>query len=219
MSDYLGQTERAYRALFDALSDMREPVHQWERNVILLEDTGNYLTGIDRVGRGDWYLHYFREVWEEEPTPEAVQKWKAWNSDMLAAAKSSANVICGSMLMIAQNGVKLVLGKPSSWSSFQNQVISNCGECVLQAIWHGRNQMAHVEGLKRNGDTYKYFTSLKSRRGVEFDVDLNFDSMPERMVCDILGWVDPLTHRQLRGNDWRFKFEGDMLALGALVGR
>jgi hypothetical protein len=118
------------------------------------------------------------------------------------------------MLMIAQNGVKLVLGPPNKWKSLRGQVRSIKGECVLDVIWHGRNQAAHVEGLTIGGESDLYFKDLERRLGSDFAVSTHGDFMPEVLVRDLLGWseAESFGYRSPR-------YLSDMTALGKLVGR
>lgn len=215
MEDYLEATSDASRALFGAVNELKRKLPEFELSLIHLKNLQKYLSGFDPNGRGEWHLDFFRQEWEAEPTEENVSSNIEWTEDCLAAKRQSISVLSGSILILAQNGIKKVLGAPSVWNSHINTVRSPKGFCVLEAIWYGRNQSAHVEGLRPGNASHTYFQDLERRLGADFSLRNNAEFIPVHVVDDVLGWFD--TGLQSRDEMGRTRFEQDMIAIGRLA--
>lgn len=148
----------------------------------------NYLLDKDHNGRGPSMFNEWLKAMEEEPTIKNVQHYRNQLINLRDATKETINTLCTSVLMIAQNGIKLTLGKPNDWAKCNGTLLSSQGECLLQAIWHGRNLGAHVEGLKAGTLSYKYFEDLASNRGINL-LDPNCEAPSEIILKDLLGWI------------------------------
>lgn len=214
MRDYLKVTSDAFGTLAKAIRSMKSPMERLQRERQLLQQCEDYLNDNDSDGRGYAAFSYVSDNWGKELTLTDAAKFLRGVDERILANGQSVRVLCGSMLMIAQNGVKLVLGPPSKWKSLRGQVRSIKGECVLDTIWHGRNQFAHVEGLTIGGESDLYFKDLERRLGSDFAVSTNGEVIPELLVRDVLGWLEneSFGYRSSR-------YLGDMMALGGLVGR
>lgn len=189
MKDYLESTGDALSPMFNSIRDSSSrlfdlgiSIHNW----VHLE---NYLLGNDHNGRGPQNFDDWKRDMGEDPTVESVRFWRAKLESMAEARRETIDILCSSILMIAQNGIKLVLGRPALWKAHEGKVLSSQKECVLGAVWHGRNLGAHVEGLKPGTPSFAYFEDVKSRRGV----DLRWPSSPypcKYIVKDLLGWIE-----------------------------
>jgi hypothetical protein len=220
MQDFLESTTWAADPVFRTISESRDPIFKLNLSLQHLTNLESYLQGIDRNGRGEWHLEFFKKEWEDEPTLENARKWRSWVEEHLAAKRRGASILCGTILLIAQNGIKTVLGPPNSWRHLRGRVRSLRGECVLEAIWHGRNQAAHVEGLTPNGESDLYFKALEQRLGPQFSTATNGDFISELVVRDILGWIGwKMEEVYYPGHNGPNPYPADMLALAKLVGK
>lgn len=189
MKDYLESTGDAISPMFNAirdssskLFDLGNSIHHW----VHLE---KYLLGNDHDGWGPKNFEDWKKDMGEDPTIESVRFWRAKLEAMAEARRDTINTLCASVLMIAQNGIKLVLGRPALWRAHEGKVLSSQNECVLSAIWHGRNLGAHVEGLSPGTPSFAYFEDVKSRRGV--DLKSTSSKYPcKYIVKDLLGWIE-----------------------------
>ncbi len=220
MKDYLANTDWAVSPLLRAIGDSREKINKWDLSLQHLRNLESYLEGIDPNGRGEWHLRFFTQEWGDEPTPANVNKRVIYAEEQLVARRRSRSILCGSVLLIAQNGIKTVLGPPSAWRHMRGQMLSLRGHCILDAVWHGRNQAAHIEGLTAGGPSHLYFTDLEHRFGPQFSIDTNADHIAELIVRDVLGWIDWKGEEvYYPGHNGPTPYVADMIALGASVGR
>jgi hypothetical protein len=221
MQDYLNSTERARHALWSGVLEAEEPIGQSKRDLVLLDRLYEAVLSPSDSDPSDLNLRtrLFRDQWGCEPTPDAIKEAREWTSTYLTERRRSVSVLCGAILMIAQNGVKLVVGAPAVWQPLQNRIMSWKGEAVLPAIWHGRNQAAHVEGLILSQPSGVYFTELERRLGQRYSCLTNGDFIPELMVREVLGWIPTIEDSVQSRDAVRTSYGGDMFAIGALVGR
>ncbi|WP_350225406.1 hypothetical protein [Vibrio parahaemolyticus] len=218
MSEYLDSIEGAVRPMLDtinasynSLSRLDIDIQQW----IHLE---NYLLGKEHNGYGPSNFEAWVRDMEEEPTVESVQYWRNQLVASTEATKETINTLCASVLMIAQNGIKLTVGNPNKWASSKGMLLSSQGECLLEAIWHGRNLGAHVEGLSAGKPSHTYFVDLASRRGVNL-LDPNYQMPCETIVKDLLGWVKlyDLKAKDTIHDSYPSPFVQDMMRIGTLA--
>jgi len=219
MKDYLSSTGDAISPMFNSIRDNYEKIFQLKIDIHHWVHLENYIKGNDHNGYGPRNYEEWIKDMGEEPTVDSVLFWRGKLEDMLIARNETINILCSSILMIAQNGIKLVVGKPSIWRAHESTLLSSQQECLLNAIWHGRNLGAHVEGLSENTPSYRYFSGLKERR----DIDLlsnSCDHPCQVIVKDLLGWID--TH-DLKINDtihtevWPSPYIQDMERIGGLA--
>lgn len=219
MKDYLESTGDALSPMFNSirdssarLFDLGISIHHW----VHLE---NYLLGNDHNGWGPKNFDDWKKDMGEEPTVESVRFWRAKLEAMAEARRETIDILCASILMIAQNGIKLVLGRPALWKLHEGTVLSSQNECVLCAVWHGRNLGAHVEGLKAGTPSFAYFEDVKSRRGL--DLKSPSSKYPcKYIVKDLLGWIEvhdlPLKDI-LHTASYPSPYVQDMMRVGAIA--
>ncbi|MGY1889234.1 hypothetical protein [Pseudomonas sp. SDT291_1_S447] len=189
MQDYLTSTDDAVSTIFGAIRDSSEKlfklgisIHHW----VHLE---NYLLGKEHDGYGPGDFDKWKQDMGEAPTVEAVRYSRGKLESMAEARSESINTLCASILMIAQGGIKRVLGKPGLWKAHEGTLLSSQNECLLSAIWHGRNLGAHVEGLKQQTPSFAYFKDVEARRNIDL-LSPTIKYPCKYIVKDLLGWVE-----------------------------
>ncbi|QAY88618.1 hypothetical protein [Pseudomonas sp. ACM7] len=189
MKDYLSSTGDAVSPMFNVIRDSSEKlfelgisIHHW----IHLE---NYLLGKEHKGWGPLKFDKWQKDMGEDPTVESVQFWRGKLESMVEARNEAINTLCASILMIAQAGIKLVLGKPTLWKVHEGTLLSSQSECLLSAIWHGRNLGAHVEGLSPQTPSFVYFQDIRSRRNIDL-LSPAIKYPCKYIVKDLLGWIE-----------------------------
>ena len=219
MKDYLENTGNATSSLLNTISNSIERIFHLDTDIQQWVNLENYLNGSEH---NSWGPHNFEE-WvkdmEEEPTVESVQYWRSRLENMVSVQNETINTLCSSILLIAQNGIKLTLGSPASWRIHNNQLLSSQNECLLQAIWHGRNLAAHVEGLKPNHPSAQYFREIETRLNIDLTSQVSL--YPSKVILtDLLGWIDlhklkikDTTH----ADNWASPYTQDMVRIGALA--
>jgi hypothetical protein len=214
MSDYLELTSDASYVVFRALSDMESPIVQLRRDLINLDRVEHYIASPSSSYDAEVRLRDYRDGWEQEPTLANVTATREWLEQKLLVRRRSFNVLCGTILMIAQNGLKLVIGPPSLWAAYKAQALTKKGESLLEEIWHGRNQATHVEGLAAGKETDRYFRGLELRYGPSFSTARNGEFIPELILRDVLGWIGLTLIDSERGS-----YSKDMLRVAQLFNR
>lgn len=219
MKDYLSSTGDSVSPMFNAindssakLSELDISIHQW----IHLE---GYLLGKEHNGRGPNNFDEWKKDMGEDPTVESVRFLRAKLEGMVEARNETINTLCASILMIAQAGIKLVLGKPTLWKRHEGKLLSSQNECLLSAIWHGRNLGAHVEGLSPQTQSFLYFQDIRSRRNI--DLLSPVTKYPcKYIVKELLGWIElhnlPIKDN-LHAESYPSAYVQDMLRIGRLV--
>jgi len=190
MTDYLNSASDTVSTLFGAIQDCSNKEFEQDIEVQHLRHLESYL-----LNTGDpttWGKRNF-EDWKkrndgESPSIEDVRAVRDTLEELVDARRQTIEIMCASILMIAQNGVKLVLGAPSVWKRHEGVVLSSQNECVLCAIWHGRNLAAHVEGLKKGTPSFRYFEDIKQRRGI--DLKLRASHPCRYILKNLLGWIE-----------------------------
>jgi len=219
MEDYLNATSFAVGPLFRAISEIKEPLAELERDLLHLELLLEELLEGEAAPK-EWRIQLYKKNWGDEATPENVRAWSQWLEENIEARKSSRTVMCASILLIAQNGIKKVLGSPREWSQHKGTALTKTDDCILQAIWHGRNQAAHVEGLTPGKADEIYFRMLEQEYGPMFSLETNSEFISEAILKNVLGWIDWSTSELfVEGWDGKMPYARDMLRLGALVGK
>ena len=219
MKDYLSSTGDAISPMFNSIRDSYEKIFQLKIDIHHWVHLENYIKGNDHNGYGPRNFEEWVRDMGEDPTVENVLFWRGKLEDMVIARNETINILCSSILMIAQNGIKLVVGKPSNWREHENTLLSSQQECLLSAIWHGRNLGAHVEGLSENTPSYRYFKVLKERR----DLDVLSDSCKypcQVIVKDLLGWIythDLKLKDSIHTEIWPSPYIHDMERIGGLA--
>jgi hypothetical protein len=188
MNDYLSSINGAVRPIIQTINESYQKLYGLDMDIHHWVHLENYLKGDEHNGHGPRNFDNWIKDMGEEPTVESVIYWRDRLEDIRVATKETINTLCASILMIAQNGIKLTIGKPSNWRASEDTIFSSQQECVLKAIWHGRNLGAHVEGLKIGTTSYKYFEDLNKRRQIDL-LSSNCEYPCEIIVKDLLGWV------------------------------
>lgn len=218
IKDYLESTSDAVSPMFNAVRDSSIRIFQLKIDIHHWVHLENYILGGDHNGRGPRNFAAWRKDMGEDPTVETVRFWRGKLEAMLEARMEAVNTLCASILMIAQAGIKLTLGPPNAWKRHEGTVISSQNECLLRAIWHGRNLAAHVEGLTPGTPSYKYFNDLATRRGIDL---LNRQTpFPCRYVVkDLLGWIETYAlpvKDTVHADSYPSPYVQDMMRVGAL---
>jgi hypothetical protein len=220
MKVYLESTSDALSPMFNSIRDSSSRLLDFETSIHHWVHLENYLVGNDHKGWGQKNFDDWKKDMGEEPTIESVQFWRAKLESMAEARRETVNILCASILMIAQNGVKHVLGQPALWKAHEGKVLSSQNECVLSAIWHGRNLGAHVEGLKTGTPSFDYFENVKTRRGLDLGSPSSGGYPCKYIVKDLLGWIelhDLPVKDTLHTESYTPPYVQDMMRLGALA--
>jgi hypothetical protein len=218
MKDYLQSTGDAVAPIFNAVEDSYGRLFKLDIDIHHWVHLENYLHGREHNGWGPKNFSDWRRDMGEDPTVESVLYWRGQLEAMRDARREAINTLCASILMIAQTGIKLVLGAPKAWKQYEDTVMSSQNECILKAIWHGRNLAAHVEGLSVGTPSHKYFEGLVNRRGVDLLAPAT-QSPCTYVVREILGWIDTrrLPIKDVVHKSYESPYIQDMTRIGALA--
>jgi hypothetical protein len=218
MKDYLRLTSDSISPMFRLIQDSLEKIFRLDIDIHHLLHLENYLLGREHNGCGPMNHDRFEKEYGEPPTVAAARRWQGELASWRDATNETMNIMSGSILMIAQAGIKRVLGAPSSWKQWEGAVMSSQQECVLKAIWHGRNLAAHVEGLSVGTPSYKYFEDLKNRKGIDLLAPSSKYSCTY-ILRDVLGWIDtdrlPIKDT-VHTDHWPSPYTQDMQRIGKL---
>jgi hypothetical protein len=219
MKAYLNLTGDSVSPMFRVIQESLEKIFHLDIDIHHLVHLENYLLGKEHNGWGPRNHDRFEKEYGEPPTIAAAQRWQEELTSWRDARNETINIMCGSILMIAQAGIKRVLGAPSSWRGLEGNIMSSQHECVLKAIWHGRNLAAHVEGLSAGTPSYKYFEDLKNRKGIDLLAPTTKFSCIY-VVRDMLGWIDigrlPVEDT-VHTDQWPSPYVQDMERIGQLA--
>lgn len=218
MQDYLECTTDAILPMFNAIRDSSVKAFELDTSMQHWVHLENFLLGQPHNGWGPVNFEDWKKDMGVDPTVDSVRFWRAKLEAIVAARHETINVLCSSILMIAQNGIKLVLGRPNSWRSLEGTLLSSQNECLLKAIWHSRNLGAHVEGLSAHTPSFAYFEDIKNRRGI--DLKASTTKLPcKYVVKELLGWIEtdalPIADT-LHTVHFRSPYTQDMIRIGQL---
>ena len=220
MKDYLSNTGDATASLFSTINSIIDKTYRADIDIQHWIHLENYLNGKEHHGYGPRNFDQWVKDMDEQPTVDSVQYWRGQLENTISIHNETINTLCSSILLIAQNGIKLTLGPPSSWKAHKNELLSSQNECLLQAIWHGRNLAAHVEGLSPNTPSKQYFDEVEKR--LQIDLTSQASQNPSKIiVTDLLGWIDlyKLKIKDTIHSDksWVSPYSQDMVRIGALA--
>ncbi|MFA0718306.1 hypothetical protein AB4622_20115 [Vibrio splendidus] len=210
MKDYLNGTSDTVNHLHNRIKFEISKFSDIDSNLAAFDAAESYI----RHGHVAGKETYEREF--SSYTADEIAYWKQSLIDSFTGSQVAIDTMSASILMIAQNGIKLVFGSPRTWDAHKGVELSSKGECLFQTIWHGRNLAAHVEGLNTSGLSYQHFQDVELRKNIDLlSNSANYQS--RYIVRELLGWIeseyDPRVH-EINGQS---AFHQDMLRIGTLA--
>lgn len=189
--DYLNQTEKAIRQLFDSLRYYQGLLDRIEPQVFVTETEAT----VEEIRQ-----------WEEE-NREAMDRCRNAERDYFGQVFSN-QTICGSILQIAARGISIYSNHttiPTSCSSFitpsHGKVIPFCVGREVRSlpigliIYAGRNQYAHWDDQSLSSTNTKIFDIMSREHGYGSHlIDPSFDLTNQQLkiyshnILAILGW-------------------------------
>jgi hypothetical protein len=172
-NDYLNNTSWVALGLIQMLSDNDLRIDEF---VERLDRQCQDLALAERVtigGRPEEIERVARQKGKVEATEQALR-----------AFNYSANILAGSILQIAQQGMSFVHSKIQTYPHLGRKV---AGVDMRDLVWQGRNQAMHYETTAKRADWRDVFGILDKAKPGRFSLEPPYESRAKD-IFELLGW-------------------------------